>query len=96
MEDEEELIEHYFGNVQPDICDYEDSLPRQGPKAKEEIKKKDFYAIMTFEKPVVSTPVGSLLIGSRLDAEIAQKDCRLAFSGRILGLIDKDSDLSEF
>lgn len=75
LDNEEELIEHFTNDVLPKVCEYEDVLPRQGPKASPEIQKKEFYAIITFELPIISTPLGSLIIGSKLDADISSKNC---------------------
>mmetsp|Transcript_87983 Transcript_87983/g.137886 ORF Transcript_87983/g.137886 Transcript_87983/m.137886 type:complete len:669 (-) Transcript_87983:122-2128(-) len=41
------------------------------------------YALLIFEKPVLC-PMGSLLIGSKLDFDIHSPNCRMAFFGRIL------------
>jgi hypothetical protein len=37
----------------------------------------------SFDKPV-TCPLQSVIIGSRLDTDIHQNTCRLAFSGRLL------------
>ena len=90
------MIEHYNNDVLPRICEYEDILLRQGPKAAPEVQKKEFYAIMSFEQPIISTPIGSLIIGSKLDADISAKNCRLAFYGRIVKILKKDEGLEQF
>jgi len=41
------------------------------------------YVLLIFEKPVLC-PMGSLLIGSKLDFDTASPNCRMAFFGRIL------------
>ena len=41
------------------------------------------YAVLHFETPVQAPP-GSLVIGSRLDADVNGSACRLAFHGRLL------------
>jgi len=41
------------------------------------------FAFLTFETPV-TCPVGSLLIGSKLDVDVHTPQCRLAFYGRII------------
>lgn len=45
------------------------------------------YALMVFEKPV-QVPLGSLLIGSKLDFETHSPNCRLAFFGKLLNKMD--------
>jgi len=37
MDNEDELVDHFQNDVLPRICDFEEFLPRQGPKAPEEI-----------------------------------------------------------
>ena len=44
------------------------------------------YAIITFEVPVTA-PEKSLMIGARLDADIHQNTCRLAFHGKLLDIV---------
>lgn len=41
------------------------------------------YALLVLEKPV-TCPLGSLLIGSKLDFDVHTPNCRIAFFGRIL------------
>ncbi|KAL8453561.1 hypothetical protein Emag_001780 [Eimeria magna] len=41
------------------------------------------FALLCFERPVLA-PIGSLVLGSRLDLEASLSMCRLAFEGRIL------------
>jgi len=41
------------------------------------------FAVLEFEKPV-QAPLQSILIGSRLDADIHQNSCRIAFQGRLV------------
>jgi len=45
------------------------------------------YCVLVFDKSVVC-PAGSVLLGSRLDADIHQNSCRLAFAGRLLCRMD--------
>uniref|UniRef100_A0A7S1FCT1 Tr-type G domain-containing protein n=1 Tax=Noctiluca scintillans TaxID=2966 RepID=A0A7S1FCT1_NOCSC len=45
------------------------------------------YALLLLEKPVVC-PIGSLLIGSKLDFDSHSPNCRMAFFGRILTAMD--------
>ena len=44
------------------------------------------YALLTFDQPVTA-PEKSLLIGARLDADIHQNSCRLAFHGKLIDLV---------
>lgn len=45
------------------------------------------YVLLVLEKPV-TCPIGSLLIGSKLDFDIHSPNCRMAFFGRILCSMD--------
>mmetsp|Transcript_60525 Transcript_60525/g.131138 ORF Transcript_60525/g.131138 Transcript_60525/m.131138 type:complete len:680 (+) Transcript_60525:81-2120(+) len=45
------------------------------------------YALLLLERPV-TCPIGSLLIGSKLDFDIHSPNCRMAFFGRILAPMD--------
>jgi len=45
------------------------------------------YALLQLEKPV-TCPMGTLLIGSKLDFDMHSPTCRLAFFGRILSKMD--------
>lgn len=45
------------------------------------------FAVLEFDKPV-ECPAGSILIGSRLDADIHLNTCRIAFQGRLIQGID--------
>lgn len=45
------------------------------------------YVLLVLEKPVIC-PLGSLLIGSKLDFDIHSPNCRMAFFGRILSPVD--------
>eukprot|EP00929_Paragymnodinium_shiwhaense_P081401 TRINITY_DN4257_c0_g1_i2.p1 TRINITY_DN4257_c0_g1~~TRINITY_DN4257_c0_g1_i2.p1 ORF type:complete len:669 (-),score=147.97 TRINITY_DN4257_c0_g1_i2:81-2087(-) len=45
------------------------------------------YVLLILEKPVMC-PLGSLLIGSKLDFDIHSPNCRMAFFGRILAPVD--------
>ena len=69
---------------------YSDKLPKKaskpGPTPSKDILpfESNIYALITFDGPVVCAPINSLFIGSRLDAEIERKECRLAFSGKLL------------
>eukprot|EP00415_Alexandrium_ostenfeldii_P000295 UN0295 len=45
------------------------------------------FVLLTLEKPV-TCPIGSLLIGSKLDFDIHSPNCRMAFFGRILCPMD--------
>mmetsp|Transcript_42722 Transcript_42722/g.71065 ORF Transcript_42722/g.71065 Transcript_42722/m.71065 type:complete len:239 (+) Transcript_42722:81-797(+) len=49
------------------------------------------FALLTFETPVIA-PLGSILIGSRLDADIHVNACRLAFSGNLLEAVDPSNE----
>jgi hypothetical protein len=57
----------------------------------EQIEGNDYkyWAILELEKPVI-TKIGSLFIGSKLDTDINDNKCRLAFSGFILDNQYKD------
>jgi selenocysteine-specific elongation factor len=44
---------------------------------------RTIYAYLTFETPLVCHP-GAIVIGSRMDADVNQNSCRLAFHGNIL------------
>lgn len=46
-----------------------------------------FYVLLVLEKPVMC-PLGSLVIGSKLDFDIHSPNCRMAFFGRILSSMD--------
>lgn len=46
-----------------------------------------FYVLLVLEKPVMC-PIGSLVIGSKLDFDIHSPNCRMAFFGRILSSMD--------
>ncbi|CAK9065982.1 Selenocysteine-specific elongation factor (Elongation factor sec) (Eukaryotic elongation factor [Durusdinium trenchii] len=46
-----------------------------------------FYVLLVLEKPVMC-PLGSLVIGSKLDFDIHSPNCRMAFFGRILSSLD--------
>lgn len=48
------------------------------------------YALIFFEHPIMWAPINSLLIGSKLDAEIEKNECRLAFCGNILETFDPE------
>eukprot|EP00356_Strombidium_inclinatum_P010199 CAMPEP_0170496980 /NCGR_PEP_ID=MMETSP0208-20121228/23346_1 /TAXON_ID=197538 /ORGANISM="Strombidium inclinatum, Strain S3" /LENGTH=188 /DNA_ID=CAMNT_0010773657 /DNA_START=1176 /DNA_END=1739 /DNA_ORIENTATION=+ len=74
---------------------YEDQLvgdPLPGTQ-KEESKTEEgeeprmFFAIVQLEKPILIQE-SSLLIGSKLDMDISAKQCRLAFYGQVLHLIN--------
>ncbi|CAI2364221.1 unnamed protein product [Moneuplotes crassus] len=72
------------------IHKYSDKLPKKATKPgvppKPDILplQSHIYALMYFDVPIVCAPINSIFIGSRLDAEIEKKECRLAFSGQIL------------
>jgi hypothetical protein len=69
---------------------YSDKLPRKatkpGPTPNPSIlpMQANVYALMYFDSPIVWAPINSIFIGSRLDAEIKKKECRLAFTGSIM------------
>ncbi|XP_059146407.1 selenocysteine-specific elongation factor-like isoform X2 [Physella acuta] len=48
-----------------------------------EVKLSQQYALLELERPVTCSP-HSLVIGSRLDADVHTSSCRLAFHGKIL------------
>lgn len=48
------------------------------------------YVLLEFERPVIA-PLHCLIIGSKLDTEVHQNLCRLAFHGRLLYGIDDKS-----
>lgn len=48
------------------------------------------YVLLEFEKPI-QCPLGSVLIGSKLDTDVHTASCRLAFQGRLLTAIDWSS-----
>lgn len=45
------------------------------------------YALLVLEKPVMC-PMGSLVIGSKLDFDIHSPNCRMAFFGKVLSIVD--------
>jgi len=47
------------------------------------------YALLQFEKPI-TCPLGSIIIGSRLDTDINANTCRLAFQGTLLSPLDTE------
>lgn len=66
---------------------YTDSYPR--PKVTRR------YAVVEFDHPICILP-NSLVIGSKLDADIHQNSCRIALSGRVLQLLqDKDYSVND-
>jgi len=48
------------------------------------------YALLVFQQPVIA-PRNSIMIGSKLDADIHTNSCRLAFYGRLLSPADASS-----
>ena len=50
------------------------------------VQSSQYYAVLELEHPV-TCPADSIIIGSRLDADIHTTSCRLAFHGRILHAI---------
>jgi len=50
------------------------------------------WALLRFDKPITCVP-NSLLIGSRLDADIHSNACRIAFYGRLFGAADGTNQL---
>ena len=61
------------------------------PKQNEKVQN---YALITLEKKILC-PLGSALIGSKLDMDVASKSCRLAFSGRLLSAVDSGEELKQ-
>ncbi|KAL8446187.1 hypothetical protein Emed_005142 [Eimeria media] len=51
------------------------------------------FALLSFERPVLA-PLGSLVLGSRLDLEASLSMCRLAFEGRILRAVSAPQQTS--
>lgn len=45
------------------------------------------WALLEFDHPI-TVPLGSIVIGSRLDADINVNQCRLAFHGKLLEVVD--------
>ncbi len=62
--DPDQMIELFNDHVLPHEVEYAEDLPRQGPRAKPEIRAREYWAILQFDNPVVSTPCGSSLIGA--------------------------------
>ena len=52
------------------------------------------WAALLFEMPVIA-PLSSLVIGSRLDADVGAPSCRLAFHGRLAAPLNASPDLRE-
>jgi hypothetical protein len=52
-------------------------------EAGDDTTNKAFYAVIQLERPIL-VQHNSLVIGSKLDKDIAEKSCRLAFSGQVL------------
>lgn len=61
------------------LYDFMDNLP--GPE--DDNFDNSQFALIEFEKPV-TVPLGSMLIGSKLDFEIHSPSCRMAFFGKLL------------
>ena len=84
--------------VHNSIHKYSNILPRKATKPgippKSEIlpKQANIYALMYFDSPIICVPINSIFIGSRLDAEIEKKECRLAFNGSILETYDDSTE----
>ena len=56
--------------------------------------QKTFYALIKFERDTLSQEQ-TLLIGSKLDVETAQKQCRLCFYGQVLALFPSNQSPEE-
>jgi selenocysteine-specific elongation factor len=71
-----------------DYCHQEALVtPKEGAKLGQ-------YALLEFDTPLI-TPIGSIIIASRLDADTSTNACRLVFHGKILNSIDKgDSNVN--
>ena len=61
------------------LYDYLDEMVGEGEEGFDE----NTFCLVEFEKPV-SVPIGSMLIGSKLDFEIHSPSCRMAFFGKML------------
>ena len=64
----------------------QNAQPQQAPRT--------FYAIIKLERDTLSQEQ-TLLIGSKLDAETAQKQCRLCFYGQVLALFPSNQSPEE-
>ena len=68
---------------------FQDALvtPKEGAKLGQ-------YALLEFDTPLI-TPIGSIIIASRLDTENTTETCRLVFHGKILNNMQKsDSNIA--
>ena len=67
-----------------DYC-YQEALvpPKDGAKHGQ-------YALLEFDTPLI-TPIGSIIIASRLDTDSSTDSCRLVFHGKILNNMEKSS-----
>ena len=66
----------------------------KGPSIEPAQPLKTFYALIKLEKDTLSQEQ-TLLIGSKLDAETAQKQCRLCFYGQVLALFPSNQSAEE-
>eukprot|EP00400_MALV-I_sp_L67-5_P000027 gene27-193_t len=65
-----------------DNCALYDHLEEMVGEGEENFDEQTF-CLMEFEKPV-TVPIGSMVIGSKLDFEIHSPSCRMAFFGKLL------------